>query len=121
GPRDACQIGDRLGDPDADARNRGEGIGDRPRPIEVRVRHADDVAEIFLHALELFRPPRGPGLLLLLVLLLPAPFGPLGLRRHRRAFGFWARPPLRHPGTPRMGWASKPQDVVKHSRRAPQA
>src|SRR5205807_1662480 len=76
GPRDACQIGDCLGDPDADARDRGEGIGDRPRPIEVRVRHADDVAEIFLHALELLRPSRGFGLLLLLVLLLPAPFGP---------------------------------------------
>src|SRR5438309_10559205 len=72
-PRDACEIGDRLGDPDADARDRGEGIGDRPRAIEVRVRHADDVAEIFLHALELLRPSRGLGLLLLLVLLLPAP------------------------------------------------
>src|SRR5881396_1630913 len=96
GPRDAREIGDRLGDPDADARDRSEGIGDRPRSIEVRVRHADDVAEIFLHALELFRPPRGLGLLLLLVLLLPAPFGPLGLRRYRRAFGFRARLLLRH-------------------------
>src|SRR2546430_825710 len=96
GPRDARKIGDRLGDADADARDRGEGIGDRPRAIEVRVRHADDVAEIFLHALELLRPPRGLGLLLLLVLLLPAPFGSLGLRRHRRAFGFRARLLLRH-------------------------
>src|SRR2546426_8934 len=51
GPRDAREIGDRLGDPDADARDRGERIGDRPRAIEVRVRHSDDVAEIFLHAL----------------------------------------------------------------------
>src|SRR5207247_9043701 len=91
GPRDAREIGDRLGDPDADARDRSEGIGDRPRSIEVRVRHADDVAEIFLHALELFRPPRCLGLLLLLVLLLPAPFAPLGLRRYRRAVGLRAR------------------------------
>src|SRR5438105_15710284 len=96
GPRDARQIGDRLGDPDADTRDRGEGIGDRPRAIEVRVRHADDVAEIFLHAFELLRPSRGLGLLLLLVLLLPAPFGSLGLRRYRRAFGFRARLLLRH-------------------------
>src|SRR5213080_87416 len=96
GPRDARQIGDRLGDPDADARDRGQGIGDRPRAIEVRVRHPDDVAEIFLHALQLLRPSRGLGLLLFLVLLLPAPFGSLGLRRHRRAFGFRARLLLRH-------------------------
>src|SRR5256884_5446169 len=34
GPRDAREVGDRLGDADADARDRGKGIGDRPRAVE---------------------------------------------------------------------------------------
>src|SRR5437016_12229895 len=50
GPRDAREVGDRLGEPDGDARDRGEGIGERLRASEVRGRQAEQCAAKLRHA-----------------------------------------------------------------------
>src|SRR5207245_126528 len=94
--RHAGQVGDGLGHANPDARDRCEGVPDRARPVEVRVRHPDDVAEVFFHALEFLRRPRGLRLLLLLGLLLGGPRRLLGRRGGRRALGFGFRLLVRH-------------------------
>src|SRR6266581_1178418 len=71
--RDRREVGDRLRDADPDARDRRERVRDPTRPVQVRVRHAHDVPEVFLHALELLRRLRALRFLLLLVLLLRGP------------------------------------------------
>src|SRR3989441_1626794 len=76
--RHAGQVGDGLGHADPDARDRCEGVPDRARPVEVRVRHPDDVAEVFFHAFEFLRRPRGLRLLFLLGLLFRGPRRLLG-------------------------------------------
>src|SRR6059036_780461 len=95
-PGDAREVSDRLGHPDPDAGDRGEGVPHGSRAVQVRVRHADDVAEVLFHAFELLRCPRRLRLLFLLVLLLRRP-GRL-LRRHRggRAFFFGCGFLVRH-------------------------
>src|SRR3989454_718349 len=95
-PGDAREVSDRLGHPDPDAGDRGEGVPHGSRAVQVRVRHADDVAEVLFHAFELLRRPRRLRLLFLLVLLLRRP-GRL-LRRHRggRAFFFGCGFLVRH-------------------------
>src|SRR3989442_5735447 len=95
-PRHAGQVGHGLGHPNADARNRREGVPDRARSCEVRVRHPGDVAEVFFHALELLRRPRGLRLLFLLGLLLGGPRRLLRRRGGRRAFGFGCGLLVRH-------------------------
>src|SRR3989441_2393094 len=88
GPGNAGKVGDRLGHPDPDAGDRGEGDPDGSGAVQVRVRHADDVAEVLFHAFELLRRPRRFRLLFLLVLLLRRPSRLLRRRRGGRAFFF---------------------------------
>src|SRR2546427_632239 len=87
-PGDAREVSDRLGHPDPHAGDRGEGGPPGSRAVQVRVRHADDVAEVLFHAFELLRRPRRLRLLFLLVLLLRRPARLLRRRRGGRAFFF---------------------------------
>src|SRR5256712_1419026 len=95
-PGDAREVDDRLGDADPDAGDRGERVRDGPCAVEVRVRHADDVSEVLLDALELLWRARRFRLLLGLFLLPRGPLGLLGLRRGRRGYNFRAWLLLRH-------------------------
>src|SRR6266545_2868420 len=104
--RDRREVGDRLRDPDPDARDRRERVRDPPRPVQIRVRHAHDVPEVLLHALELLRRLRGLRFLLLLVLLLRRPLPSFRLRRGGRGLGLGRGLLLGHSTIP--GWDTRP-------------
>src|SRR3990172_6386422 len=86
-PGDAREGREGLRDSDPDARDRGQRVRDGPRAVEVRVRHADDVPEVLLDALEFLRSPRGLGLLLLFLRRLLGPLPLLRLRGRRGRCG----------------------------------
>src|SRR5439155_11234245 len=88
--------GDRLGHADPDAGDGREGVPDRPGPVQVRVRHADDVAEVLFLALEFLRRPRGLRLFLRFLLLLRGAPWLLRRRGGGRAFGFGCGLLVRH-------------------------
>src|SRR6266511_2747570 len=104
--RDRREVGDRLRDADPDARDRREGVRDPPRPVQVRVRHAHDVPEVFLHALELLRRRRALRFLFVLVLFLRGPLRSSRLRRGGRRLGLGRGLLLRHSTIP--GWDTRP-------------
>src|SRR3989442_1690808 len=85
--------GGLLRHPDRQTR---EAVPDGSRAVQVRVRHADDVAEVLLHAFELLRRPRRFRLFLRLVLLLRRPGRLLRRRRGGRAFFFGCGFLVRH-------------------------
>src|SRR3989442_126072 len=95
-PRDAGEGDAGLGDADPDAGDRGERVRDGPGAVEVRVRHADDVPEVLLDALELLRRAGRFRLLFRLFLLPRGPLSLLGLRWGRRGFSVRAWLLLRH-------------------------
>src|SRR3989304_3899562 len=85
--RDLPELPEGLRAPDPDARDRGQRVRDGPRAVEVRVRHADDVPEVLLDALEFLRSPRGLGLLLLFLRRLLGSLPLLRLRGRRGRCG----------------------------------